>query len=96
MANIELNKINELRKRIKGEVLTDSTSLVLYSTDASAYSEKPLGVVYPRDAEDIGEIINFCNNHKIPIIPRAAGTSLAGQVVGNGLVVDISKHLNII
>ncbi len=93
MENIELNNINDLSKRIKGEVFTDSTSIVLYSTDASAYSEKPLGVVYPRDADDIGEIINFCNNNKIPIIPRAAGTSLAGQVVGNGLVVDISKYL---
>ncbi len=85
---------SELKKIFKGEVYTDSTSVVLYSTDASAYSERPLGVVYPKDVDDIGAVITFCYNHKISIIPRAAGTSLAGQVVGNGLVVDISKHLN--
>ncbi len=94
MENIELNNINELRKRIKGEVFTDSTSTVLYSTDASAYFEKPLGVVFPQDAGDIREIVRFCHQNRIPIIPRGAGTSLAGQVVGNGLVVDISKYLN--
>jgi len=72
----------------------DHTSKVLYSTDASAYSERPVGVVYPEDAEDVRHIILFCYENKIPLIPRGAGTSLAGQVVGRGLVVDISKHLN--
>ncbi len=85
---------NELKNILKGEVHTGNTSIILYSTDASAYSEKPLGVVYPQDTEDIGKVIKFCHKHKIPIIPRAAGTSLAGQVVGSGLVMDISKHLN--
>ncbi len=90
---MKVSIVDILSKRIKGDVLTDSTSVMLYSTDASAYSEKPLGVVYPQDADDIGETIRFCNQHKMPLIPRAAGTSLAGQVVGSGLVVDISKHL---
>ncbi len=85
---------NELKNILKGEVHTDNTSIILYSTDASAYSEKPLGVIYPQDTEDIGKVIKFCHKHKIPIIPRAAGTSLAGQVIGSGLVMDISKHLN--
>ena len=88
-----MKELEELGKKIKGEVLTDDISLVLYSTDASAYSERPLGVAYPRDTGDVKEIIRFCYQNHIPIIPRGAGTSLAGQVVGNGLVVDISRYL---
>jgi FAD/FMN-containing dehydrogenase/Fe-S oxidoreductase len=63
----------------------------LYATDASAYREMPLGVVIPETQEDIEKIIRFADQHSIPLIPRTAGTSLAGQVVGEGLVVDVSK-----
>ncbi|MDH5382119.1 MAG: FAD-binding oxidoreductase, partial [Cyclobacteriaceae bacterium] len=63
----------------------------LYSTDASAYREMPLGVCIPESREDITQIVRYAAQHKIPIIPRTAGTSLAGQVVGKGLVVDVSK-----
>ncbi len=66
----------------------------LYATDASVYQELPLAVALPRHAEDIKRLIAFAARHKITLIPRAAGTSLAGQVVGNGLVVDISKHFD--
>ncbi|NPA36584.1 MAG: FAD-binding protein [Chlorobi bacterium] len=86
--------IEKLKAEIKGGIHTDNIYRTVYSTDASAYSERPLGVVYPRDKEDVRKIILFCNQNKIPIIPRAAGTSLAGQVVGNGLVVDVSRHMN--
>jgi FAD/FMN-containing dehydrogenase/Fe-S oxidoreductase len=88
------DKLKELSKKIKGEFYADDISRILYSTDASAYSERPLGVVFPRDAEDVKRIILFCHRNRIPVIPRAAGTSLAGQVVGNGLVVDVSKYMN--
>ena len=64
----------------------------LYSTDASEYQEMPLAVVFPKSEADVREIILFANENKIGIIPRTAGTSLAGQVVGNGLVVDLSRH----
>ncbi|MCD6598815.1 MAG: FAD-binding protein [Bacteroidales bacterium] len=71
----------------------DPTMLLLYSTDASAYKEKPLAVIRPKTMEDIQKVILFCNLHKIPLIPRTAGTSLAGQVVGKGIIVDVSKYL---
>lgn len=85
---------NILKESISGEVYTDSIHKTLYSTDASAYRETPGAVCIPRDKSDIIEIIRFARENKLCIIPRAAGTSLAGQVVGNGIVVDISKNFN--
>ena len=85
-------QLKQLQELISCEIKTDYTTLVLYSTDASAYRQKPVAVVYPADKKDIKTIITFCNEHKINIIFRGAGTSLAGQVVGEGIVVDISKH----
>lgn len=71
-----------------------NAQLLAYSTDASVYQEKPLAVALPKNADDIRLLISFALKQKITLIPRAAGTSLAGQVVGNGIVVDISKHFN--
>ncbi|MBS7566990.1 FAD-binding protein [Mucilaginibacter sp. Bleaf8] len=70
--------------------------LKVYATDASVYQEQPLAVAMPRNTEDIKQLILFANTHHLTLIPRAAGTSLAGQVVGNGLVVDISRHMTAI
>ncbi len=70
------------------------TELLAYATDASVYQEKPLAVALPKSVEDIQQLIIFAADNNITLIPRAAGTSLAGQVVGSGLVVDISKHFN--
>ncbi|MCQ2344579.1 MAG: FAD-binding oxidoreductase [Paludibacteraceae bacterium] len=77
----------------RGKILTDRLTRILYSTDASAYCEMPLGVAFPCDHDDIVALVRYADSHKIPIIPRAAGTSIAGQVVGEGLVVDI-RNLN--
>jgi len=86
---------DKLKKlKIDGEIHTDSLHRILYSTDASAYREVPLGVAYPKNASDIRSLIEFAGSNNISLIPRAAGTSLAGQVVGSGLVVDISRFLN--
>ncbi len=85
-----MNDFSTLKKALKGEIATDDTSLILYSTDASAYKERPVAVVFPTNKEDILQTILFCRKHRIGIIPRTAGTSLAGQVVGNGIVVDVS------
>lgn len=71
-----------------------NTQLLAYSTDASVYQEKPLAVAIPSNTNDIKLLIGFARQHKVTLIPRAAGTSLAGQVVGNGIVVDISRHFN--
>ncbi|NDV58988.1 FAD-binding and (Fe-S)-binding domain-containing protein [Bacteroides sp. 519] len=85
-------KIKKLK--IDGEIHVDSLHRILYSTDASAYREMPLGVACPKNVSDIRTLIDFASHNHISLIPRAAGTSLAGQVVGNGLVVDISRYLN--
>lgn len=91
----ELRKKNELLALdLEGECHTDHLMRVLYSTDASAYSEMPLAVVIPRSLGDLKKIIAFANTEKTSLIPRTAGTSLAGQVVGNGIVVDVSKYFN--
>ncbi len=87
----ELLKI--LKSNIKGDIFTDNIWRILYSTDASAYREKPLAVVRPKNEADVKKIVQFAARHKLPIIPRTAGTSLAGQVVGNGIVVDVSKYM---
>lgn len=86
-------KFQIIASQLEGDFFFDESTLILYATDASAYREKPLAVARPKHAEDIRKLILFANEHKIPLIPRAAGTSLAGQVVGKGIVVDISKHL---
>lgn len=83
-----------LAREIKGDVKTDILHRVIYATDASAYREMPLAVVYPRDSDDVKVCVRFARENRITLIPRAAGTSLAGQVVGEGLVVDISRYMN--
>jgi len=87
-------ELEKLGKKIEGDIFLDEFQKVVYSTDASAYREKPIGITRPKNKKDIKIIIDFANKHNINLIPRAAGTSLAGQVVGNGLIVDISKYMN--
>ncbi|MBN2214871.1 MAG: FAD-binding protein [Bacteroidales bacterium] len=87
------NELELLAGQIEGDLFCDNTSRLLYSTDASAYREKPLAVARPRTNDDVKKLIDFARRHQIGIIPRTAGTSLAGQVVGSGIVVDVSKYL---
>ncbi|MDP5121405.1 MAG: FAD-binding oxidoreductase, partial [Spirosomaceae bacterium] len=84
---------NEIKSipNFTGELYIDETMRTLYATDASAYRELPLAVAIPKTEKDIESLIEFANNRKLTLIPRAAGTSLAGQVVGSGIVVDISR-----
>ena len=83
-----------MRVIAKMQIFTDSLHRMAYSTDASAYREVPQGVAYPETAEDIINLIETARGRKTCLIPRAGGTSIAGQVVGNGIVVDISRHFN--
>lgn len=76
------------------ELYTDSLHKIAYATDASVYREIPYGVSYPETTEDIQELMRLAKEKDVDLIPRAGGTSLAGQVVGSGIVVDISKHWN--
>ena len=73
---------------------TDSLHKIAYATDASVYREIPYGVAYPETVADVQELLRMAHERKTHLIPRAGGTSIAGQVVGSGIVVDISKHWN--
>src|SRR5947208_8397249 len=83
-----------LKKRVTGEVRFDRVSRLMYSTDASIYEIEPIGVVIPRTHEDVFATMEVARDFKAPVLPRGGGTSLAGQTVGNAVVIDISKSLN--
>jgi len=89
----ESSDFEELREVLEGDLFTDNVHLTIYSTDASAYRERPLAVTRPKNESDIQRIIQFACKNNLTVIPRAAGTSLAGQVVGKGIVADISRHM---
>lgn len=83
-----------LRNDLEGEFFTDETTRRLYATDASAYREIPIAVAIPKSNNDLLKLVRFAAKNKTSVIPRTAGTSLAGQVVGGGIVVDVSRHFN--
>ena len=85
-------KLRNLQQQFEGELLFDDAIKVMYATDASSYREIPLAVSYPKTKSDIKLLIDFARENKTTIIPRTAGTSLAGQVVGNGIIADVSKY----
>ncbi|GAB3757354.1 FAD-binding and (Fe-S)-binding domain-containing protein [Spirosoma pomorum] len=82
----------QLADQLTGDLYDDFTQRTLYATDASAYREMPMAVAVPKTVDDLKVLIDFARTHKTSLIPRTAGTSLAGQVVGSGIVVDVSKH----
>lgn len=84
--------LKELAANLAGELFFDKTMRILYSTDASAYREMPLAVAIPQSVNDLKILIQFARKYNTSLIPRTAGTSLAGQVVGKGIVVDVSKN----
>ncbi len=85
---------DRLRRDVGGEVHFDDYTRHLFSRDASMYAIKPLGVVFPRNADDVQAVVAAAGEYGIPVVPRGAGTSLAGQTVGPGLVLDLSRHMN--
>src|SRR3984885_603018 len=84
----------ELKHQIEGEVRFDQISRALYSSDASVYQIQPLGVVIPKNREDILRVVEICGRFRCPITMRGGGTSQAGQVIGEGVIVDTSKYYN--
>jgi len=84
----------EISQAIDGEFYIDNIHRIVYSTDASSYRELPQAVVLPRHKEDVIKVLSFAREHHTSVIPRGAGTSLAGQVVGGGIVIDISKYMD--
>ncbi|MCR9100568.1 MAG: FAD-binding protein [bacterium] len=87
-------QLQQLQAQLDGELYYDKMMRHLYATDASVYRELPLAVALPMHAEDIRKLVAFANENGTSLIPRAAGTSLAGQCVGDGIVVDVSKYMN--
>ncbi len=83
----------ELEGKLLRDLHLDDLTKIIYATDASVYRKIPFGVVFPKNTNDIQEIIRFASKHSLNLIPRTAGTSLAGQCVGEGLIVDVSKYL---
>ena len=86
--------LTALAAKLTGKLLDDELVRTIYSTDASEYQERPLAVAFPESEADVRELVRFAATERIGLIPRAAGTSLAGQVVGSGIVVDAGRHLN--
>ncbi|MUU77007.1 FAD-binding and (Fe-S)-binding domain-containing protein [Winogradskyella endarachnes] len=92
MLNVDLEKLKRLNSELEGELHCDDLMRKLYATDASVYRKLPMAVALPKHTEDLKRLINFAKNNNTSLIPRTAGTSLAGQCVGEGIVVDVSKY----
>jgi FAD/FMN-containing dehydrogenase/Fe-S oxidoreductase len=84
----------ELKRRIRGEVRFDNGSRALYATDASNYRQTPIGVVIPRDKQDVVETVEACRRFSAPVLSRGGGTSLAGQCCNVAVVMDMSKYMH--
>src|SRR5690606_24352372 len=86
--------LSRLAGRLSGELHYDAVMRALYATDASEYQEWPLAVALPEGDADLRELVLFSGEHGVGLVPRTAGTSLAGQVVGSGIVVDLGRRMN--
>src|SRR5438094_3344481 len=84
----------ELKRTIRGEVRFDDGSRALYATDASNYRQVPIGVVMPRDVDDVVATVAVARKHGAPILARGGGTSLAGQCCNVAVVLDFSKYMH--
>jgi len=83
-----------LRERIDGDVRFDTYTRQLYATDASAYEQTPIGVVFPMSTDDVAAVVSYCADREIPVLPRGGGTSLAGQAVNEAVVLDFTRHMD--
>lgn len=94
MKTLNTQFIKSLQCEIAGEVRVDPATRWLYSTDASIYQIEPLGVVFPRRLDDLAAIVGLCAQEGVAVLPRGSGSSLAGQAIGEALIVDCSRYLN--
>jgi FAD/FMN-containing dehydrogenase/Fe-S oxidoreductase len=88
--------LHELKKRFTGDLRLDPASRILYATDASIYQIEPLGAAIPKTQEDLHAAVELAAKYRVPILPRGAGTSLAGQAIGEALILDCSRWLDAI
>jgi FAD/FMN-containing dehydrogenase/Fe-S oxidoreductase len=89
-----ISRLDNLTRIMDGDLKYDNLIITAYSTDASVYKERPLAVVWPRGISDIRRVLSFARHEKSSVTLRAGGTSLAGQVVSSGIIVDISRYMN--
>lgn len=89
-----MDLFRDLQAAVRGAVDFSSRRRAEYSSDASNYRQPPLGVVFPLDAEDVEAAVRVCREHDVPITTRGGGTSIAGNAIGPGVVLDLSRHLN--
>lgn len=89
-----VNKLDSLKETLEGGIKYDIITKTIYATDASDYKEEPAAVAWPKGVSDLKKILLFASEEKIGVTIRAAGTSLAGQVVGSGIIADISRYMN--
>src|SRR3954453_24026801 len=94
LALLDDDLARDLADRIAGEVRFDAGSRAIYSHDASNYREVPIGVIVPRDLDDVAATLAVCRAHGVPVLSRGGGTSLAGQCVNRAVVIDFSKYLH--
>lgn len=87
---------DDLRGIVRGDVLFDDLSRALYATDASIFELEPLGIAAPKDEEDLQQVVKYCASQNVPMIPRGAGTGMAGEALGTGLILDLSRHFRAI
>jgi FAD/FMN-containing dehydrogenase/Fe-S oxidoreductase len=87
---------DDLKGVLKGELLFDDLSRTFYSTDASPFALRPLGIALPRDSDDVAALVRYAGEHGIPLVPRGAGSGVAGEALGAGLIVDLSKYFRTI
>jgi len=85
-------QFENFKSHLDGDFFTDELMKSIYATDASVYRKLPLAVAYPKNKNDIKKLVAFAKEHNTSLIPRTAGTSLAGQCVGDGIVVDVSRY----
>ena len=91
---IDTKELNKLKSALEGDLYWDEKYRSIYATDATIYRKLPLAVVHPRSEKDIQTLVDFATKYKTSLIARTAGTSLAGQCVGEGIIIDTSKYLN--
>lgn len=84
----------DLRPLVRGEVFCDDLHRTLYSSAACIYQIEPAAVVYPKDKQDVAAVVRYCYEHGVSVTPRGAGSGLAGQSIGKGIIIDLSRHMN--
>lgn len=94
MEDVQRQLREDLADSLEGEIRTDDVTCALYATDASIYEIKPAAVVFPRSTNDVSLLAAWASNHSVPLIPRGAGTGLAGGCLGAGVVIDFSRHMD--